>query len=255
LPWYHEDDGVTAEEIIKIGLAGVGTQLGTYFQEFNELIYELTGRNIPVAITEFNGSYTDNHPNPYLRYTLGNALINAEFIRQLMHTDNIALANNQLFSNAWWGMVRGYDKPYTLRPNYYVFDFYNHHFGDILIDAQADCRSRRPNDCAYSTNGGYMVLPEDKVPYLTVNASKSSDGEKIYLMVVNKDMRYACNVQITLNGFDPFSVRAWTLNGDSIEAHNERGLNVYVTQNIIGSVTNGFTVTFLAHSFTAIEIQ
>ena len=101
------------------------------------------------------------------------------------------------------------------------------------------------------------LIPENHgaVPYLSVNASKSTDGTKAYLMVLNKDMTNNITAAVSLNGASPVSAQAWTLNGPSIDATNETAANVGVTYTNAGLVTNGFNFTFPAHSLTALEVN
>jgi len=64
---------------------------------------------------------------------------------------NIVLANHWQFANEYWGAVRGYGRPYRKRPNYYVFELYAQHFGDVLIQAEVECPR-------FDTEGGWGVL-------------------------------------------------------------------------------------------------
>ncbi len=154
-PWYNTNDGIAANELFEIGLAGTDAQMQSYFQKLDRLIYEMTGRNnVPIAVTEFSGGFPA--ATPLYRHSLGNALINADIIQQFMHADNIVMANHWQFANSWTGMVAGSskenpNKPYYVRPNFYPFELYNNHFGDTLISAQVESDT-------YETNGGYIKV-------------------------------------------------------------------------------------------------
>lgn len=150
VPWYNIEDGIPdADTLFSIGLAGANAQLESHYKHINYLVKELTGRiDVPIAVSELNGGFVQELPIPY-RHTLGNALINAEQIRQMMHADNIAFGNYWQFANSYWGMIKG-NSPYTLRPNYYPFMFYHQHFGDRLLAADV-------NVAVYETAGGYGV--------------------------------------------------------------------------------------------------
>jgi alpha-N-arabinofuranosidase len=132
-----------------------------YFQYMQKLIYEKTGRtDIFVAITEYNIGFTQDEPVPY-RHSLGGALMNAELLRIFMNPEHkIIMANYWHFSNSYWGMVKSkkdsdkdymkhdYSKPigYIKRPNYYIYELYNKHFGDILINADTQVASYDLNE-------------------------------------------------------------------------------------------------------------
>lgn len=97
-----------------------------------------------------------------------------------------------------------------------------------------------------------------KGTYLSVNASKSADGNKMYLMVLNKDLNYSQTATITVNGFTPGSIgRAYVLNGSSIVSTNEDNhYNVKITSETFDVPLSGtFDYTFEPHSVTAIELE
>jgi alpha-L-arabinofuranosidase len=123
------------------------------YRALRRLMRDLTGReDIPLAITEFNGSFVQQKPVPY-RLCLGNALINAELVRVLMQPEfKITLANFWQFANEYWGSVKGYAPPYVKRPNYYVFQLYAQHFGDTLVRADVKCET-------YDSDGGWGMMP------------------------------------------------------------------------------------------------
>ncbi len=95
------------------------------------------------------------------------------------------------------------------------------------------------------------------VPYLSVNASRSNDGDTVYLMVVNKKASAGIHARVTIEGFgDTAHVRVWVLNGPELEATNEGDhARVTVTPKELGAVRNGFTAYFEPHSITALEVH
>jgi alpha-L-arabinofuranosidase len=97
---------------------------------------------------------------------------------------------------------------------------------------------------------------DTKIPYLSVNVSKSLDGNKIYFMVINKHMEENITSTIDLSDFTPDSEgTAWILNGPSVDATNEKEHeNIRITQKRFEIKGNPFYFTFEPHSLTAIEI-
>lgn len=207
-------------------------------------------KKVNISISEFNGYFVQDKPAPY-RHCLGTALINAELIKFfLVPGNNILMANNWNFCNEYWGMIANGFKgdsavlynPYYKRPNYFVFEMYNNHFGDTLVNSSVRC-------------GTYEALKQ-RVPYLSVSAGKRADGGKIYLMVVNKNMDSGMIAMIDLKGFDPGSGgKAWVLNGPGIDSTNEENHdNVKVTYKDFNVTGSHFEYTFEPHSLTAIEL-
>jgi len=143
-PHYRPEDGeIPAEELFKITLAAPD-QIKDNLERIKKELKNLTGKEIPIAITEFNGHFTNQDPVPY-RHCLGNALFVADLLRVFITIDiPILCANYWQFSNSYWGLVYNPDYmdrkgKYYKRPNYYVFDLYANHFGNILL--KTDVRS------------------------------------------------------------------------------------------------------------------
>ncbi len=103
----------------------------------------------------------------------------------------------------------------------------------------------------------FIPIIDTKIPYLSVNASKSADGDKVYLMVINKNMDESEAVTIELRDFVPSGeINAWILNGPSVDATNEvTHDNVKITNKKVKINGNPFEFVFEPHSFTAIEIE
>lgn len=110
--------------------------------------------------------------------------------------------------------------------------------------------------------------PETRIPYLSANASKSKDGSKIYLMVINKNMNEALTSIINLKNYlsvqeveankggELLRVNVWTLNGPSVDSTNEKNAyTVKVKHRSFKTNSNSFNMTFEPHSLTAVEIQ
>jgi len=144
--WGKSLERMDPEYIFETSLAIPVVKYGHDIEATLQLLREKAGRDIPLAITEYNGGFVQEKPVPY-RHSLGNALVNAELLRTFMRPENnILMANHWNFVNEYWGMIsNGFNgkyetlnNPYYKRPNYYVFEMYHEHFGDVLIDTQAD---------------------------------------------------------------------------------------------------------------------
>jgi len=261
-----------AHDIYNITLPITILKNETGIKDTLNLIREKAGRDVPLAITEYNGGYRNREPVPY-RFCLGTALLNAEFLRMFMNPDNrILMANYWQFCNSYWGMVaNGFSgdyqdlgKPYRKRPSYYVYELYHDRFGDILLKSNVECDTydirlfkKELKFLRYRGLDNYGPKEYFSVPYLTVNASKSSDGKKVYLMVVNKNIDEEMIFSIELKNFISSSKgQAWILGGPSIDATNEeKPDNVKIAHKRFDIEKNTFVFTFEPHSVTAIEIK
>ena len=280
-------------EIFSATLAMPVLQSEVDIQNMLKLLKKYTGKNIPLAVTEYNGGFAQNKPVPY-RHTLGTALINAELLRIFMKPkNNILMANNHTFVNGYWSMIkskydfmkRDYNRPiiYVKRPNYYVYELYNNHFGDILIENSINGETYKIkgetgfgkqmikrllnktehyiyNQIGYQDNNKInqpdQVTSQKGLTYLSVNTSKSSDGKTVYIMVINKNMHKAINSSIEIKGFHPTKkANTWVLNGPSVDATNEnKSKNVMIRHKEFMISNDIFTFEFEPHSLTAIEV-
>ena len=250
--WGRKLEGMSAKEIFRISLGMPVFRDEAYLQNTLKLLKQISKKDIPLAITEYNGGFVQDKPIPY-RHCLGTALLNAELLRIFMKPEHkILMANYWQFCNSYWGMIRSqedfmthdyrYPINYIKRPNYYVFELYNKHFGSDLIAADVICRD-------YKVEGF-------SIPYLSVSASSDEDKNKIYLMVINKNLSESITASIDLRNFDHSNRgEAWILNGPNINATNEKNPNnVKVVHKNFEIDTNPFRFNFEPHSLTAIEI-
>ncbi|OAQ19848.1 alpha-L-arabinofuranosidase C-terminal domain-containing protein [Thermosulfurimonas dismutans] len=159
-PGYRSDrNEISTNELFKIALAAP-EQISDSLFRISKQLKEITRREIPIAITEYNGGFVQNKPVPY-RHSLGNALLIADLLRVFLTANTpILCANYHHFSNSYWGLVYNprYLKlrdRYYMRPNYYVFELYANHFGDILLKTKVKSKS-------YFQSGYKNILPSIK---------------------------------------------------------------------------------------------
>ena len=139
----YAEPGTTAEDVFRASLA-ISPQVARILDRLNNTIAQRTGRSdLMLAVTEYNGVFIGDVPVPY-RFSLGNALLNAEFLRTWTQPgNNVLMANHWQFINEFWGQVsgpqRGEAVPYVTRPNFYPFNLYTHHFGTTLLQADTVC--------------------------------------------------------------------------------------------------------------------
>lgn len=115
-----------------------------FYRKLSGHFEAVTGRkNIPLAVTEYNGGYAQDKPVPF-RHSLGTALFNAGLMQIFMNPENnILMANNHQYVNSYWGMIKN-DKfmlgkgHYIKRPNYYTMEMFSRHFGSDLLDVRIE---------------------------------------------------------------------------------------------------------------------
>jgi alpha-L-arabinofuranosidase len=210
-----------------------------YFKPLIIEVGEKLGK--PLAITEFNGGWLI-WKDRFYRYSLGNALVNAELIKVFLNNPNILFANNHELLTVGFGSVYNkfhdetdFNNPYILRPNYYMFKMYADYFGDEMIEPEVVCQV------------------DDTVPILSVNASK--DQNKVYLIIINKSIN-PVKTDIYLKDFiENGTANIYSLEGESPESHNEIEQNVKLINTSANLVNRVLNVTLQKHSITAVVIS
>lgn len=115
-------------------------QMADKLSDYSSLTKDLVGKNIPLAITEFNASFVQEKPIPY-RFTFGSALFCADYIRVMLQPENnVAFANYWQFLNGYWGYVKTNTENgktlLTTRAAYPVFKLLGSHIGTELLDCR-----------------------------------------------------------------------------------------------------------------------
>lgn len=145
------------------------------------LIWETTGRDLPIAFTEVNSSPTavmmgEATPDSYY-----NAVWYADVLGQLI-TQHVFMVNQWVLSQRSTGLGLFYGN--EIRPTYYTFRMYDH-FGGRLI---------------YSASG---------VPDLSIYAARREDGA-LTLMVINLGDSPQ-TVRLEIAGLTPAQAEVWRL--------------------------------------------
>lgn len=240
-------------------------------------------KNVPLAITEYNGGFVQEAPVPY-RHSLGTALLNAELLMMFLHPENgVLMAHYWNYVNEYWGMIaNSFDgiysdlkRPFYKRPNYYVHYLFNRFLGDTLVSSAVSGRSYVfkdarfyfddildsvpvVNDCSVSRSSVCRQRDNDllHVRYLSVVGSISEDKNKLYLLVVNKELVNGISARIKLHDFSPAVLgNCWVLNGPAVDAINERNHDSVKVAPVSFRVNGAsFEFTFEPHSLTAIEL-
>jgi alpha-N-arabinofuranosidase len=143
---YRSEIGeLSATELFSIALAAP-PQIASRLAIYSNNLEALTGKVVPLAITEYNGGMVQNKPVPY-RHSLGNALVIADMLQSFLTADiPILCANYWHFSNSYWGAIYNHDYregngKYYFRPNYFVFEMFSKNFGELIAESTVFCPS------------------------------------------------------------------------------------------------------------------
>ncbi len=125
-------------------------------QYLRTLIHDITGRDLPIAITEVNSDPSATLQGVATPDSFYNAIWYTDVLGRLMQED-VFMVNQWVFAyrTGGLGLINGSE----LRPTYYVFQMYSHF-------------------------GSEQVLATSGVPWVTIYAARRADGV-LTLMVVN----------------------------------------------------------------------
>jgi alpha-L-arabinofuranosidase len=176
-----------------------------------------------------NGLYFADAFNTFLRHA-----------RYMYLTENCSLINVQ-------GMLEVNPVSLKLTPPYMAYLLYTNHTGADVVNSE--------------TNSPPVEF-NPKLPMLDVAVTRSADGRKLYLAVVNRSRSENALAKIQLKGWQMagLSADAYVLNGKSWDAANPFGATdqvdvTHASRPLHALNGSSFTYEFPAHSATILEIE
>jgi alpha-L-arabinofuranosidase len=209
-----------------------------FYQSLRQIIHE-TGREIHLDVNEWNTFL----PMPR-EETMEPTVYGARLMNVLeRNSDLVTLSSVSDLVNGWpGGIIQASRNGIFVTPLYLAIEMYNSHLGSERLAARVDSPVF---DSSLEGKG---------VPYLDAVASRTADGKRIFIKVVNTDAERAFPTAIRLEGVkvEP-SARMETLAGKSLASANSfsNPNEVSVKQS---SVEGGpsFEVELPAHSVSVI---
>lgn len=243
------------------------------------------GRPIKIAITEWGPIFHFDLKSPWVDHvkTLGSALFVASTMKVFLEHPAVEIANafklNDVGFMGWIGARYAdhlkrpaADGQYLPTAPYLAFQLFTRHFGSRVVTTSASGPS-------YDSTAVGMTAAVKGVPYLDVVSSLSDDGDRLYLIAVNKNFDQAIEARVTLQGFRPSgSGTARTLQGTGLDANTGTRMiegvsmapqvedrsnprlrrggpdEVTVTTATV-AVSDPFRYSFPPHSVTALELE
>ncbi|EIQ01576.1 alpha-L-arabinofuranosidase [Opitutaceae bacterium TAV1] len=137
-PRFNKNLPLISEDLLTRACMAVGDQIDHRLKTWHAMIREACGRDLPLAVTEFNAAFIQpvNDPKPW-RLGYAAALQNADLLRVFLKPENnIQSASYWQFINGYWGMVRtSGDTTTQTHPAYELFRLWGEHFrGNRLVD-------------------------------------------------------------------------------------------------------------------------
>lgn len=189
------------ELILKSALAAPD-QTGALLREYHANTRRLTGRDIPIALTEYNMLWIDTRsPQGMLSY--GPALYCADLIRVMQQKENnIAFANQWQFVNGYFGFVHGGRwkegrplNPWHKLPGYWLYRLWGSHFGTEQV--------------------GVAVTGEPKVEFGGISRTQQAGDAPAVPVEFRPDAADKENYRIIPTGPDSFTLKLKDFSGEA----------------------------------------
>jgi alpha-L-arabinofuranosidase len=238
-----------------------------YLGERRTRIRRITGRDLPLAITEYNGGQANQKPIPY-RFTLGTALFAADLRRVLQKPEHhILLANYWQGVGGFWGFVQpedgtalnaGTPTAWRRMPAYYMFRLWAQHCGSHQLAVRLEApREDFAGFLGVAARGGDSGRPG--LSPLTVFATRSADRGTIHLLVTNRHPLNDIQTTIAIDGLTPQGARVWVVTGPSLASWNQPGVEPAVQEvrsaEALAIVQGQVRLTFPARSLCALDLR
>lgn len=167
------------------------------------------GKKIGLMVDEWGGWYdVEKGTNPgflYQQNTMRDAMIAGASLNIFNnHADRVRMANIAQTVNVLQAVILTEEEKMILTPTYHVMKMYNVHQDATLLPV--DFKS--PD----------YTLGNDKLPAISVSASKSSTG--IHISIVNIDMKNKQTLDLTLRGVEVKTVTGTILSSAKVQDHN-----------------------------------
>ncbi|MFK5895094.1 MAG: alpha-L-arabinofuranosidase C-terminal domain-containing protein [Pseudomonadota bacterium] len=204
MKYTSNNNKLKADKIFSIALSSA-QQIKLNLESYSRTLKSLTGKNIPFAITEFNGGFIQNKPIPY-RHTLGNALLNMDLIQVLTQINiPIISANYWQFIDSYWGALynknyikeldKGIEGKYLKRPNFYVLEMYAKYLSEYLLESTVVTQSYVSEGYS-NVHGTYNLKPA------VIKTSAAKTKKKVVFVAKKQSFK----AKDWSNIYDPFGV-------------------------------------------------
>lgn len=154
---------------------------------------------IRIAVTEWGPLFSVDPGSRWVDHvkTLGSAVFTASMIKTFLDSPKTDIANFfKLNEHGFMGWLGMYDSQYVANAQFMVFDLWSNHFGTRLVSATTTSPS-------YNSVALGWVDAVAGVPYVEASASLSATGDKLYAILINKDLKRPASIDLSLKGFLP----------------------------------------------------
>ncbi len=168
------------------------------------------GKRVALIVDEWGAWHSvepDSNPGfLYQQNTLRDALLAAVTLNIFnQHCARVRMANIAQTVNVLQAVILTRGPKMVLTPTYHVFDLFSVHQDAVLLPADLECDQ--------------IGTGEDKIPAVSVSASRNAAGE-IHVSLCNLAPSRRAEVNLKLRGVEPKEISGRVLTADMMQAHN-----------------------------------
>lgn len=161
-------DGAEIPQLAQINMAA-GEQAEYRLGEFRQMVRELSGRDLPLAMTEFNVGLSFVQPQGY---DLASSIFLADLLGIMLKPENnVAMANYWHLHQGVWGILRTRNNKTQIYAPYLMYRLWAQHFGDTLVETKVTSPRAEFNGLGsiQPAKGAYMQ-PARQIGTLTIDS-------------------------------------------------------------------------------------
>lgn len=218
-----------------------------------DVILDESDEDIKLAITEYNAMYFNNETRRTRSLEAG-LQVAGNINLFARNSDLIEVNFYSTLMNFWdGGGFRLGRRGSFVTPAYEALRLFGAHHGDVLVESTVE------SPTTFNAPAIGNLPARTGIPYLDVATSKSTDGDTLYISVVNRHdtTDITSTVAIDNGGTISSSGTAWVLDSDNYLDRNSwtDQTDVVAASSAVSGVGSSFSYTFPAHSYTIIEID
>lgn len=231
---------------------GAATSIGDRLAASGDTILANTNNDIKLAVLEHAAMYF-NEEHRRTR-TLEGGLAEAGILNLLMRRPDLNEVNAASTLVNFWdgGAIRLGSRGVFVTPAYEVQRLFGNYHGPLLVSSQVTSGT-------YNAPAIGNLAARSGVPYLDVTTTRSADGTKLYVSVLNRDPSAATTTAITIANAGAISstATARTVNSADYLDQNtwQNKTLVQAATSTVTGVSGSFSYAFPAHSYTVLTID
>ncbi|HEY0827566.1 MAG TPA: alpha-L-arabinofuranosidase C-terminal domain-containing protein [Bacilli bacterium] len=220
------------------------------FKATQDVILDNSDEDIKIAVTEWNTMYFNTHQRR--EGTVEAALQVAGLLNLFLSDPGATDHNFYSMLNEFWdgGAIKLGSRGNYVTPSYHILKLYATKRGEMKVNSVVE-------SATYNSPAIGNIPALSNVPYLDALATRSLDGQKLYISVVNRDSVNTYTTPITIQGVTGVNASAnvYTLTASSYLAENtwKNPTNVQLASTTITNASTSFSYTLAKNSVTVFE--